>query len=191
MSNPWDIPPLPLQGDEDDDATYAGFGRVITQWERVEVTLSHLYSCFLGDPHNARLTREYGRGTIFRERLFQLRRAAADYFVKNCDQATEGQFEEVCHRAEGYSGRRNDVAHGVVELMHQIVGLRHLRDRAPSNRYCLVPAAYMGERWFDEANVPDYVYTSVELLRLEEQLFHLGNDVHVFYKRIEAACDAP
>jgi hypothetical protein len=39
MSSPWNIPPLPQEGDEDEDATYAGVGRVISRWEQDAASL--------------------------------------------------------------------------------------------------------------------------------------------------------
>ena len=46
MANPWDAPPLPNHGDDDMECTFAGVGRVLSQWESVEIELSVLFALF-------------------------------------------------------------------------------------------------------------------------------------------------
>jgi len=37
MPNPWDPFPFPLVGDENSHDTYAGMGRVASEWENIEI----------------------------------------------------------------------------------------------------------------------------------------------------------
>src|SRR4051812_34554162 len=114
MANPWDRPPIPTTGDADDNATYAGVGRVLTQWEEVEVTLSQLYVSFSGRGKDLTIQREYGSGTIFRERIAKVVTVSHGYFCAKPSQAQEGEFEQLVAKCMGFSARRNDVAHGIV-----------------------------------------------------------------------------
>ena len=50
MANPWDTPPLPTYGDDNEDETFTAVGRVMTQWESIEFELARLYSTFVGKP---------------------------------------------------------------------------------------------------------------------------------------------
>jgi hypothetical protein len=102
MPEPWDRPPIPKKGDPHEDSTYSAVGRVLAQWERVEVELAHLYACFKGQPTNSlSQIREYGIGTIFRERA--LADAADSYFRANCCQHHEGDFDALLRRCLGFS----------------------------------------------------------------------------------------
>src|SRR3954447_18571165 len=95
-------PPIPTKGDENNDSTYSAVGRVLTQWERVEVELAHLYACFKGQPTNSlNQIREYGSGTIFRERAQKLADAAHSYFRAKCCQHHEGDFDALMRRCLG------------------------------------------------------------------------------------------
>ena len=59
MTNPWDIPAFPNKADTDGTVTFAGVGRVLTEWELVEFVLGTIYSIFRGD-QTLKLVLEYG-----------------------------------------------------------------------------------------------------------------------------------
>jgi hypothetical protein len=70
MSNSWDIPNRPTKGDDEVDATYAGVGRVISQWEMIEVELSQIYAWLVKRPEEIEAVRLYSEGKrIFEERI--------------------------------------------------------------------------------------------------------------------------
>ena len=66
MSNPWDPPPQPLQGDKDDAVLLEWVGRVISEWEHIERQLSLLYAIIAGNPDGNAEIQEYYVGTIFK-----------------------------------------------------------------------------------------------------------------------------
>lgn len=181
MADPWDPPPLPSRGDDDDDATYAGVGRVMSRWEAVEIELAHLYTVLVGRPHDAGATREYGSGRIFHERLATLCAAAEDYFRIDPNQTREGETRELLRKVRGYSDRRNEIAHGIVRQISWVRGLREYLspDAIGHIQFCLVPPHYTFRK-FDQANRPAYAYTSQELLILEQHLFDLAEEVQAF-----------
>lgn len=181
MADPWDPLPLPSRGDDDEDATYAGVGRVISRWEAVEVELARLYTVLVGRPHEADTIREYGSGRIFHERLATVCTAAEAYFRANPNQASEGETRELLRKVRGYSDRRNEVAHGIVRQMHWVRALREnlSPDVLGHIQFCLVPPHYTFRK-FDQANRPAYAYTSEELLILEKHLFDLAAEVQEF-----------
>jgi hypothetical protein len=186
MSNPWDVPPIPNRGDEDEDATYAGVGRVMSRWEAVEVELAHLYTIFVNRPHEADAIKAYGMGRIFAERLALLREAAERYFVSSPDQAIEGAARELLDRVRRYSDRRNEVAHGIVRQMRWVRGVRDnlAQDAVGRFQHCLVPPHYTFRK-FDQHNRPTYAYASAELLTLDEKLFWLAHEVQDLRLRLD------
>lgn len=178
LSNPWDVPPIPNRGDDNDDVTYAGVGCVMSRWEAVEVELAHLYTIFVNRPHEADAIKAYGTGRIFAERLASLREAAELYFVASPDQAVEGAARDLLDRVRRYSDRRNEVAHGIVRQMSWVRGVREnlAQDVVGKFQFCLVPPHYT-YRKFDQHNRPTYAYASADLLALEEKLYWLAQEV--------------
>ncbi len=92
MANTWDIPPLPDHGDDDRDTTFAGVGRVLSQWESIELELSVLYALFTGRADNSEATREYGKGRIFTDRAKTVEDMAEKWLR---DQTLESEFRQI------------------------------------------------------------------------------------------------
>lgn len=179
MPNPWDRPPFPTSCDDNPDTTFNAVGRVMTHWETVEFELARLYSLLVGAPDGPAL-HQYGAGRIFRDRLVALRQAAGKHFVQRPHQAWEAQFDFVAVRAEGFSDRRNDVAHGVV---FEVSGITFFRERVGlskggNQQFLLIPPIY-ARRWHD-GGLPIFCYGSHEMIALHGQLRDLWSDIDAF-----------
>lgn len=172
MADPWDIPPFPTNGDDRDDITYAGVGRVLTQWESIEVELSHIYSLLAGRFEEIEALREYGKPRIFEERLKGLTGAADDYFRRNPSQSLEGVFQEIQIKARKFAARRGDIAHSIVRPFRWTILPPQDGSIDPHEpmQFCAVPPHYTGRR-FNPNNMPVYVYTSKEMDALSTALF--------------------
>jgi len=114
MSNPWDIPPLPTVADVDIDKTYCGVGCVISNWEGIEVNLSRIFSMFHAKTDDYETMQKYGGPTKFIHRFGQVRKFATEFFVKRHNQEIEGTLDELADQITGFSHRRNDLAHAIV-----------------------------------------------------------------------------
>ena len=114
MPEPWDFIEPSALGDLDKNATYAGVGRVLSEWGKIEVGLSYLYAILSGRPREGAAIREYGSKSIFSQRADDLCRIGRSYFVSNPDQKAEAEFDKLLRAARHFSARRNDVAHGIV-----------------------------------------------------------------------------
>jgi len=184
MADPWDRPPFPNSGDDDEDITYAAVGRVISQWEHVESELSHLYALFIGKPWKEEaFDGYYEEGKTTKSRIKSVGIVSHSFFQRNPDQTREGNFTALMRCVEGFADRRHEVAHGIVRpIQWYRVALPDLE--APPNspfQFCVVPPHYQ-RSWFDENRMPRYVYTSKELIYLESLLRSLLRDV-IFFKR--------
>jgi hypothetical protein len=169
MSNPWDVPPFPTSGDDDPEYTYAGVGRVLSQWETAELELGAIYGLLLNRPDDVAEIRQYGVPNIFEERAKALWAAAEYYFTQNPHQDTEAELSNVLSIARRFSARRNDVAHSIVKPIQWI---RRGGVEGPL-QFGLVPPNYLAKK-FDVLDMPTFVYTSVELNRLSVALhYHL------------------
>src|SRR5260370_25399637 len=117
MRHPWDVPPLPTKGDDDIEDTYAGVGRVLSQWETAELELSRIYGLLLNRPDDIEAIRLYGDPKIFEERAKGLAAAAEQYFRWNPHQEAEAELSELMLLARQFSARRNELAHSIVMRM--------------------------------------------------------------------------
>jgi hypothetical protein len=174
MSSPWDKPPYPKRGNRDQRVLYQAIGRALMIWEDVETAFAHLYSSFNGgDPFDLKFNRKYGESDSFVRRLAELRKSACAYFSKNCSQHAEGKFAEIVRYAEGYSQRRNEIAHGRARPIHWILKpnsqetLLSLQERL---EWCVIPAHFR-ETKFTPDNMPIYIYTSREIHKFADA-FH-------------------
>jgi hypothetical protein len=181
MTNPWDIPAFPNKADTDDSATFAGVGRVLTEWELVEFVLGIIYSVFRGDL-TLKLIHEYGAlGEVFIRRYPRLKAESDSYFARCPNQSIERQFYKLLERAIGYSGRRNDVARGMVFAVQETSYFKIRLGQFPphTNLWLLVPPAYALEKHLGTVR-PLYAYSSTELNALAKNLNELSSDLQAF-----------
>ena len=183
MSNLWDVPPLPTRGDDDDDWTYAGIGRVTSQWEAIEFELSRLYSIFVGKPDEE--MQGYGQGRIFIDRAKILEETAQKYFVMQPNQDLEGQLCSLMQRVRGFSDRRNEVAHGIVFQLQHLAFFRKNMDTSVRGKiqFGLIPP-YHTLRKHGPDGFPLYAYTSTHLLKLEEVMRWLELDLASYRRQL-------
>jgi len=184
MSNPWDRPPAPMEGDDDENAVYAGVGRVVSNWELIEGELTHLFATFSGVLYTElAYDQYYERGKTTKARLAATEKAAERFFQKTPDQVVEAEFRDLMRRISGFSERRYEIAHGIVRPMRW--NERRVRPANGARQYCLVPPHYQRE-WLDENRMPKYGYTSKELVDLGRALFALAFELGTFRHRMDA-----
>jgi hypothetical protein len=171
MPNPWDIE-LPVVPDEADTLTFEWVGRACSNWEAAEFRLSILYSVFAGGPLG-KVMQDYGAGRIFRERLAKLKAKAETHFSRHPNQDIEGKFHQVTVAAEGFSERRNEIAHGIVFNVASLrlpSNLIKLRPRK-ATQFALLPPYYAVR---NHAPLPLYAYSAPTLRRMCNSFRVLG-----------------
>ena len=185
MADPWDPLPLPLLGDQDDGVLFEALGRAIDRWEYVEFGLSQMFSLFTGAETWQKM-REYGsNGNIFRDRLAGLQRVGSAWFIKNCNQQAEGEFDRLMTAARGFSDRRNEFAHGLVmDVSGFIVWRLQMRLASPTTPRFIVMPALHDLRKHDTLGMPTFGYSSRELQMLYERLLDLEVEIALFMNRL-------
>lgn len=149
-------PPIPSRGDSTREVVYEAVGRALSNWEDVELDLACLYAAFLGiKPVDAIAQPEYVAARIFKERADVIVRAGDSHFVKNCDQAIEGEFKQLIIEARLLAERRNDIAHGVVRPVWSM-------KRPEIEHFMLMPSTYKHKFFTENAN-PLYAFSSKEI----------------------------
>jgi hypothetical protein len=148
MLQPWDRPELVREGDSNPDILYAAVGRLLSQWEGVEIQLGYIYAAAAeqhGDWH-----------------------ALHDY----PDQAAEGTTKAVVDSATLFAARRHDVAHGIVRD-RSWARWRIPPDPRDTTGFFLLPSHYRGKSYDHETAFPTYAYTAGSLEKLRNQLVQL------------------
>ncbi len=169
-----------MVGDQDPKPTFQGVGKVTTAWESVEFELSRLYSVFVGDADGDSM-RAYGQARIFRDRMAALRALSDKWFIANPNQTKEGCFTLLAKSGEGFSERRNEVAHGIVFPIHTLTAFRSRFPAGTDKRdhFALIPPYYLGRK-HDAIGFPEFVYTSPELQSLSDRLYELLDKIKAF-----------
>jgi hypothetical protein len=179
MPDPWDRPQFPKRGNCQ-RTLYEAIGRTLMAWEEVEGAFAHLYSTFLtGWPFDVEANRQYGEPLNFVHRVDGLRAIACRYFHRHPSQDIEGEFDAIMRLAHGWSGRRNDVAHGRARPSSWIIE----SETQGLHRWCVIPPHFRAQKFAGER--PAYVLSSREIRRFGEAFWELAHRIGRFYHEIE------
>lgn len=171
---PWDIPPLPNEGDEKDATTFEAAGRALSAWEAFELELSRTFGALIGANRGLLpAIRAYGSVLTFRGRVDMVKAAAEVFFLVHQNEAKlKTELRELLKLAMLYSPRRNEIAHGIVLRYAQFLF-------ADSRGYCLGPAAYATSKQELSAlaegqiiqHSPRYCYTASEINAFRDRFY--------------------
>jgi hypothetical protein len=176
---PWDIPPgpPPEAADKDIATVYTAVGEALSAWERMEERLASLFAIFIGlqGPSTA-AERAYGSVMSFHTRKGMLEEAGTVYFRKHPDAESQALFGELIQFADGFCGRRNDIAHGKV--------MSFLRPGSREFIFLLWPAFYNSNKvnWRGTAK---FVYNSAMIRRFAAAFDDIQNMADRLIHRIE------
>lgn len=174
MISAWNRPTLPKRGDENQFFLFELVGRFMSQWVHVEYNLSLLRSALVGEHLNGEAARKYGLDRQFKDRLSELEKEAERRFVRTPNQELEGEFSTIRQAVEGFSARRNEVAHAVVQP--SIFLESFIEDRTLGrNAWCLAPPHYERRHFSDGG--PTFAYTSRELVSFIVEMDHLNKQI--------------
>jgi hypothetical protein len=191
-TNPWDVRRAET-AEKDPDALYLSIGRALSAWERMEQRFAGLFSFFCGGSMDVLTAiRAYGSVITFRGRADMLRSAAEAYFHPTPVHKFKDTFTELLNRACNLSPRRNEIAHGCVEVAfyeslppESLGPTQRLNHFLSAQRWLLFPAEYATNK--HELTPPEagkvamvrrkYGYSSVEIDHYRQQFDGLRQDV--------------
>jgi len=183
----WDRPPFPEKGDDDARNTFEWVGRALTEWETLEAYLGLIFGVFVGAGRDTEpAMRAYGSVTAFRGRADMLDAAAQAHFAKRPHPAM-ANFKWLMKDARGFSTRRNEIAHGVVQsyytdIRQHNVGTVLGPSRHATSKQKLIPSMDQTEI----TSVPTYAYASAELMHFTRDfgfVVHLAKSFHRNFSR--------
>jgi hypothetical protein len=177
MSQPWDVPPAPANGDSHEDVITRAVGRALTSWEYIEEELANIFAIFvnadMSDLERAPAFRAYGSVPTARGRADMLDAAAEAYFYNNPNPQLQSGFDDILRSYRGLAGRRNDIAHGRTGQDSQ----------SPAHGWYLYPGLYNSNK-YPIGGPPKYLYSSVEIKRFQEEFEKLYDEVVDFATKL-------
>lgn len=160
---------------------FVSVGRSLSSWELIEEELANIFAILVGNkaeyPSSEPAVRAYGTVISSQARLNMLSAAATAYFAPDPEAALSFEAETLINQVRGWSGRRNEIAHGRVARLQSRPG------------YCLIPSLYNTKKHpFGEK--PTYVYSSVEINEFNRRFIDLLKRAN-FYRRILGRAEKP
>jgi hypothetical protein len=169
---PWDRPEPIEPGDATPEPLYTAVGKALSNWEKIENQLANLFASFVGAQikwRPAPAVRAYGTIVSFKSRAAMLDAAAKAYFHSRPKLGVDDRWRDLLRELEGFSDRRNDIAHGIVEALYR-------QENESKIEYFLMPGLYVSKKYpTDEP--PAYWFTSAQVLQLAEQFSDLAASV--------------
>jgi len=184
--NPWDILSPSHHGDEDISITYLAVGRALSAWEVLEAHLALFYGIFKGVDAVEGLKERAGK--VFRERSREVSRAFGQFRITHPDQLFEGEFEAFMSDISMLSDRRNDIAHGRVQvLQHYARGEAEVASGKLRPLHMLAPSWYRDTRFEGPAGgpyfpFPEYTYTASEINQYEVHFLSYAQKARRLYE---------
>jgi hypothetical protein len=165
MVKPWIIQPRSKKGTTTQDEVHLAVGAALSTWELVEEGLAEIFAGFIGAPEAGPASghqpaiRAYGSVISFTGRQQMVAAAAQGFFHRTPkDHPIVEQFGSLMSEAGGFSGRRNDIAHGRVQFV-------------PNKGFYLFPGLYSSSK--NPVGQPAvYAYTASQIHSYREG-FHL------------------
>jgi hypothetical protein len=182
-SKPWAMQPRPKTGTKTQDELYTAVGAALSTWELVEEGLAEIFATFIGVPEAGPASghqpaiRAYGSVISFRSRQEMVGAAAQGFFHRAAkDDPTVKRFGSLMFEAGGFSGRRNEIAHGRVQLV-------------PKKGFYLFPGLYNSSK-NPIGQQAVYAYTASQLFSYREG-FELLSEKLTDYAIFVAAWEPP
>ncbi|HXR94830.1 MAG TPA: hypothetical protein VN718_03070 [Rhizomicrobium sp.] len=123
------------------NTTYLSVGRALSHWENFEAYLAYIFTETIGAQPSKDIAavRAYGSIISFSSRAEMLKAASEALFFMKPNTGLKDEFDYLMENAIGFSGRRNDIAHGVVGHHPDFYASD---EENPSAGYVLLPAEY-------------------------------------------------
>jgi len=109
--NPWDVAPILPQGDPEPEPLWLAVGKALTAWEKLDQVQAQIFGVIVGSRRGG-ASAAYGVVVASSARSEMVAAAAAEVLQDKPEYLAD--VTAMVNRVGKLSGRRNDIAHGVV-----------------------------------------------------------------------------
>lgn len=175
---PWDIPAWPTSTyDKDSEILMAAVGSALSAWQFVEGAIAGIFEWLVADggPKHRYINsmspaeRAYGSIISFDARAGMVEAAADAFFHVYKYPELHDRLKKIMTSCRGWSGRRNEIAHG--QIAGSPISLNH----------CALWPMSSSARKFTVDHHPKFVYNSTQIREFEKHFFELHELVLNFY----------
>jgi hypothetical protein len=171
MSNPWDDRPWATDGERSENDLFLAVGRALSHWELAEHAIASLFSLVtVGsyfDP-SAPTLRAYSSVPSTGNRIQLVRAALEGWLHEWVDCPLGGNAVSLLIECSGWAGRRNDIAHGLVDRFADEY----------ERGWFLIPGIY-SKRGRNEKGKIEYRYNTAIIDAFTEHFLDLHNRLNV------------
>jgi hypothetical protein len=194
MPAEWDRPyseTISKEGDLSEAVLFTAVGQCLSRWEELEVNIATLFAVVTGSMdqwHYGPAIRAFGVVNSAPTRRDMILQAAEAFFTQLKHEDASKLFAEVkgaLNYYVGWSGRRNDVAHGVVTESAFDPGVDTPDDQW-EECFLLCPSYTTSKKWPIESE-PAYNYRASEIEKFGEGFLLLSSRVSALNSEIEDA----
>jgi hypothetical protein len=177
---------IAAKGEETDTAIFEAVGRATSDWEYFEAYFGLLFGALVEAPdHTGAAMRAYGTVQSFKARSAMVVAAAKAYFLRHPRSEFETQFNDLIGWAGALSGRRNEIAHGIVQP--------YFPDGQERSGWALVPSFNAtNKRVIEAANkgiapyksTGKYAYVATEVKDFSSEVQELTKQTMALYRKL-------
>jgi hypothetical protein len=173
--NPFNPRPKTLpHGDPDPHKLLSAVGNAMGAWEMAEVSYSYLFNTLVRPKSTSiAIRRSYGSIASAKGRSSMVEAAAEAFFHAFPNKTLEAETQEFITLYNDASGRRNDIAHGVIYTA-----------LAPLTGYYLEANDYNNKRSITRQS--PYAYTGTQVIKIAKDFTRLRMDVEAFRRTLKA-----
>jgi len=159
--------PKEPEGDSDAIILYASVGHALSKWEALQFSLSFLFAACSGAAFAYPVMRAFGQSMLVTAKLDMIQYAAEASLSNANVKGILTRVTDLVKAVRGYNDRRNDIAHGVVQIF------------TTSSHY-LIPTAGTSRKYPVYAGTqmpaPDYCWTAAQINRYAKAFEGLNSE---------------
>jgi hypothetical protein len=183
-AHPWDRPQFPVRGDRDVKNTYEWVGQALSAWETFEASFGAIFGILVGDSDLiSPAMRAYGSIISFKGKRDLVIAAGAAFFLRYPHPAA-AFLDDILEEANGWSGRRNDIAHGVVQLYYPEGKAADGTVLGPSQLATSKHKLTRQDGEFPFKITPTFAYSSAELMIFTRDFGLLARKTHGYQRNL-------
>jgi hypothetical protein len=168
------------EGDSNAEVLYASVGRALSNWEFLQFSLAFLFAACSGAAFPYPVMRAFGQSMLVTAKLDMIQYAADASLASHKDLLA--RVTDLVKLVRGYNDRRNDIAHGVVQIF------------TTSSHY-LIPTAGTSRKYpvyagGGEIPLPEYCWTAAQIDRYAKAFARLNADCGLLSDEVNTAVES-
>lgn len=174
------VSPKESEGDSDAIVLYASVGHALSKWEALQFSLSFLFAACSGAAFAYPVMRAFGQSMLVTAKLDMIQYAAEASLSNANVKDLLARVTNLVKSVRGYNDRRNDIAHGVVQIFN-------------TSTYYLIPTAGTSRKYpvYAGAQIPepDYCWKAAQIDRYAKAFEGLNGECGILTENVRSTVE--